>query len=800
VSDIAERSIIGAAHAYRQRGWRVIQVHSVGPDGLTCSCNRGRNCKSAGKHPIIDAWQDTPVMSGPDIEEAWTGYRRHANIGIATGAPSGFWVLDIDPDKGGLDSLKALIAEHGAPPETYTVRTGGKGWQFYFTLPDFDVRNSADVKGHTGIDVRGTGGQVVAPPSVSGKGAYTVSKDVPLAAAPDWLLEIVRKAEPTGPTTYSADLPDRSDLPEAEQRRLDSYAARAVEGNLARLDELKVGMGPDYKGPAWNHTTFEVSCGLVEIANSPWAAYSMQQAYDDVFTRAPRDAGFDDDTVNKTFESARTKVGEKARPVPVKPADREPDFMDAPGIPHDPRLQDPHAASGANAQPAGQPGAQGGTSSLRPHDFIDPREGLLTGALAVAVEDMGPLAIGVDGAFWSYQDGVWSEDPKVVRARVTKRLGNLFRGSHASNVEEFISYRVPRIIGEPVEQWINFQNGLLDWRTGVLHPHTPEVMSTIQLPVAWDPEGATCPRFEQFLEESFSQDYIDLAWEVMGYAMYSGNPLQVAMMFIGNGQNGKSTLIHVIEDMLGGRRNVSSETLARLSSNTFAAAGLFGKIANIAGDIDATYQESTALFKSISASDTISAEHKYRDAFEFKPWAVNIFSANKIPGSADVSEGYLRRWIVLQFPNKPKNPDPDLRRKLAAELPGIAAKAVPALRRVLERRAFDIKGDAAHGKEEFAEAIDQVRQWLSDATVEAPDHRENRTNLYRAYCQWANANGAGQLKSGEFYHRLESIGFRAAKYQGQRCFTGIMVANLAEQQRALRADESNTDTFFEGVN
>lgn len=790
---VQQLSIVEAAHSYRARGWRVIQVHSVGPDGLTCSCKHGRRCESVGKHPIDNGWQNTPPLSGPDIEAAWSGIWKRANVGIATGAPSGFWVLDIDPKNGGNESLKALIAEHGAPPETYTVRTGGKGWQFYFTMPDFDVRNSVDVKGHKGIDVRGTGGQVVAPPSTSGKGAYTVSKDVPIVAAPAWLLDIIRKAEPEGPTTYSKDLPDRSDLPEAEQRRLDKYAGSAIKANLDRFDALKVGMGPNYAGPPWNHTTFEVCCALIEIANSPWNVYTMQAAYDDVFQFAPRDAGFDDDTVNKTFESARTKVGEKARPVPAGRTEREPDFMDAPGIRQDPRLADPSVATGATPAPGGPTGGQTGSSNHHGGLFVDPRDGLQVGELATAVKAQGPLAYGRDGGFWVYRDGVWSSDPKVVRRRVAALLGNKFRPSHASATEEFVQYNVPEILCEPVSRWINFRNGMLDWRTGELLEHAEHYMSTVQLGVEWQPD-ATCPLFDTFLAQSMSADYVDLAWEMLGYLVYSGNPLQVAFMLVGPGGNGKGRLIEIIEALLG-RSNVSGEDLTSLSENRFSAVNLFGKIANIAGDIDATYQESTARFKSITGDDVIAAERKYGDRFTFKPWAVSLFSANKIPGSADVSQGYLRRWVVINMPNRPAVPDPELVAKILPELPGIAARAVVALRGLMERRAFDVKGDAAKGKEDFAEAIDQVRMWVSDATVAAPEHREERKMLYDAYCGWANANGAGRLKASEFYHRLETIGFRPVTMKGKRHFEGLMPAHLAEHQAAV----TTSDDFFEGV-
>jgi putative DNA primase/helicase len=794
VSDNAEPSILETAHDLARKGWRVIPLHFVGPDGLTCSCNKGRNCgDSKGKHPIDNAWQNTPPLSGPDIEEVWRRYKR-ANLGVATGTRSGFWVLDIDPAKGGMESLRALIETHGAPPETYTVRTGGKGWQFYFALPDFEVRNSVDLKGHKGIDVRGDGGQVVVPPSVSGKGPYTVVKDVPIVAAPDWLLDLIRKDIPTEGATYSNDLPDRSDLPEAEQRRLDGYADKAVKANLDRLEELKVGMGPGYAGPPWNHTVFEVSCALIEIANSPWNVYTLKAAYDDLFANAPRDPGFDDDTVNKTFASAHTKVGDKARPVPPAPPPREPDFMDAPGIKTDPRVQDPSTASGANAQPAGQTGAQAGTSSLTSRDFIDPRDGLQTAMLARAVMDMGPLAYGRDAAFWSYDNGVWRSNPKVVRSRVAARLGNAFRGAHATNVEEYVQYRVPQINCEPVPGWINFRNGMLDWQTGELVEHDPSYLSTVQLSVDWQPD-ATCPMFEAFLAESMTPDYVDLMWEIIGYLMYSGNPLQIAVMLHGPGGNGKGRLIEILETMLG-RENVSGENLNALNGNRFSAVNLYGKIANIAGDIDATYQESTASFKSITGDDFIAAERKYGDRFAYKPWAVNVFSANKIPGSADVSRGYLRRWVVVNMPNIPAREDPMLAsRIIAAELPGIAAKAVPALRALMARQAFDIKGDAARGKEEFAEAIDQVRQWLADATVAAPDYAESRTNLYAGYTSWAARNGLGKLGSTEFYHRLEQVGFRPAKRHGNRVFVGLMLGDVTAQQQPLSTEGTEVDFF-----
>lgn len=156
-----------------EAGDKVIEIHGVGPDG-TCHCGKGKNCGSAGKHPRARGWQDSTGLTLAEVEAVVVA-RPRANFGLLTGFR--FWVLDIDIDHGGLASLKALIAKWGPLPATHAVRTGSGGWHLYFAAADFEVPNSAGKVG-PGIDVRGKGGQVVAPGSRSAKGEYSVCAGV----------------------------------------------------------------------------------------------------------------------------------------------------------------------------------------------------------------------------------------------------------------------------------------------------------------------------------------------------------------------------------------------------------------------------------------------------------------------------------------------------------------------------------------------------------------------------------------------------------------------------------------------
>jgi len=125
--------------------------------------------------------------------ESWWRKWPDANIGIATGADSGVWVLDIDGAEGEA-SLKALEQKHGSISQTVEVISGGGGRHLYFKMPDgYDIRSSASTVGDK-IDVRGTGGYIIAPPSIHPSGRsyeWSVDSADDFIDAPDWLLKLV---------------------------------------------------------------------------------------------------------------------------------------------------------------------------------------------------------------------------------------------------------------------------------------------------------------------------------------------------------------------------------------------------------------------------------------------------------------------------------------------------------------------------------------------------------------------------------------------------------------------------------
>ena len=150
---------------------------------------QGAKVPMPGSHGHLDATAD------PDAARSrWT---RHplANIGVATGARSGIWVLDTDPRHGGDIALRRLEVEHGRLPLTIRVLTPSNGMHYWWRWPEHgpEIRNSAGRVGR-GIDVRGEGGYAICPPSKLANGSYRWAQTTDIDAcaivpAPAWLVE-----------------------------------------------------------------------------------------------------------------------------------------------------------------------------------------------------------------------------------------------------------------------------------------------------------------------------------------------------------------------------------------------------------------------------------------------------------------------------------------------------------------------------------------------------------------------------------------------------------------------------------
>jgi hypothetical protein len=281
-----------AAIRYGRHGWAVVPLQ--------------------GKRPRIKDWPNHATTDERQIL-AWMHQFGETNIGIATGERSGFFVLDVDGPEGE-QSLSKLIAEHGALPATLEGRTGGGGRHILFQFPEgTDLGNSAKNLGAK-LDIRGNGGQIVAPPSIHPDTgcAYEWASDpewTEIAPAPAWLLELLTKREEYKPAKPAATVTDIGD------QRARKYGLGVLESQAKELAETTSGgRNGKLNWAAYRTARFAASCGISE-----------SEAYDALMAAADRCGLIDDDGLRSaaaTFNSGwRKGVNEPLDPPP--PPDRE---------------------------------------------------------------------------------------------------------------------------------------------------------------------------------------------------------------------------------------------------------------------------------------------------------------------------------------------------------------------------------------------------------------------------------------------------------------------------------------------
>jgi len=179
-------NLLSAAQHYAQCGIPVFPVHGITPAGL-CTCNR-TNCSHPGKHPAINQGFKSASRDLNQIAQWWNN-QPLANIGIPTGAPSGLYVVDIDKKHDGAENYSAFVKQNDSlPAATLISATGGGGFHLFYGAPSsgMAVKSTTNIGGLMGVDFRGDGGYVVAPPSAhASQNYYNWCKGTTLTNADD---------------------------------------------------------------------------------------------------------------------------------------------------------------------------------------------------------------------------------------------------------------------------------------------------------------------------------------------------------------------------------------------------------------------------------------------------------------------------------------------------------------------------------------------------------------------------------------------------------------------------------------
>lgn len=349
------------------------------------------------------------------------------------------------------------------------------------------------------------------------------------------------------------------------------------------------------------------------------------------------------------------------------------------------------------------------------------------------------------------------EGIRVIQSEMSRLLDEATRKAYYGDIEFYIQgvtfFDRPQVTPSKLA----CLNGILNVETCTLEPFTPNEFILTQIPVIYDP-AAECPQIIKFLGEVVNTDQLCMLQGTIGYALYQGMPIHKATMLVGDGANGKSTLIELVKQFLGGE-NVSNVSLQALCENRFAAAALYGKLANMFADLPDKSLARTGMFKMLSGNDTIMGEEKFKPLFSFKNYAKQIYSCNKVPETHDDTIAFFRRWNIIMCPNRFMPGDPNILAKIATpqELSGLLNYALQGLHDLLEKGEFCKNETTEQIRAQYIQQSNSAKAFIEENLEESLNHTDYipEAKLYSQYIQYCADKKLLSMKKKDFTTNLK---------------------------------------------
>jgi len=380
---------------------------------------------------------------------------------------------------------------------------------------------------------------------------------------------------------------------------------------------------------------------------------------------------------------------------------------------------------------------------------------------------------------------------------------------------------------------IAFRNGTLEWTdTGVtwydVKERTPKQYAFYYLPfdlkfdeiekfqnkeiTVEDVEQLArrlCPKTLEVFKAWVDEKWITL-FEIIGYTLYPEIKFRKAFMLVGEGNNGKSTFINLVKEILGDyAENISPRELFD-SQNRFIVSNLYHKLANAVAESKDYTIDDMDRFKRLTGGDWFTADVKFKDPIKFKNIAKLIIASNNMPHLRDTNDkAFWHRWVIIEFPHQFPDDDTWFRRTFTdEEKNGIITVALLAFIRVVQQRHFDFEQSEKEVMDIWLSKIDKVYSFIKTYTEKGvitvdPRNadlwvkRSDLYNMYKDYCLDIGEREVGRKAFARALREYFGVITVLKNIDGKRvrAFVGIAV-NKIEKARLSLSQENLLDEFI----
>ena len=431
------------------------------------------------------------------------------------------------------------------------------------------------------------------------------------------------------------------------------------------------------------------------------------------------------------------------------------------------------------------------------------------------------------GFFEYSESGIWEEKAdEQIHSHIMDVLGQFTTGGKlVSNLRTLKGQKdlwsdVP-LNGFNMLPRITFMNGTVhidDNGKGTLKGFSADDYTTVKLPYRFDAKAAP-KKWSKFLKEVTGKNKRaqKILQEFAGYLLLPDCRFQKSLMLMGGGSNGKSVFVNVLSKMLGGSKGYVSYVEPSKLSKDFRLMPFKNSWLNISADAESDLRGAEGVFKRIVAGENLEDSFKYKAPFAFPTRSKMVMCCNNYPTVSDTSEGFMRRFLIVEFPMRYVDPDkvrPDtkdrpldinLEQELLKELPGIFNWALEGLQRLLAQGQFTKTKDQEKLINGFVRANNHLMSFAEDFEEgffeEVPEDKTvkkgktvKKRQIFENYKRWAEKRLENSTSAGKFYVALIAIfarlGWEFTEENNSWTFKDIQLAGFENDDDD---DDENSD-------
>lgn len=328
-------------------------------------------------------------------------------------------------------------------------------------------------------------------------------------------------------------------------------------------------------------------------------------------------------------------------------------------------------------------------------------------------------------------------------------------------------------------KWIQFKDKAFSLESGNIYEVQPNYFFTNPIPWELGSSDET-PVIDKLIIEWVGEENKQMAYEIIAYCCLSDYPIHMIICLVGCGRNGKSKFLGMISKFLGSD-NICSTELDTLLNSRFESFKLYKKLACIMGETNFNVLNKTSLLKKLTGQDLIGFEYKNKKPFDDVNYAKILIGSNSLPVSEDTSEGFYRRWLIINFENIFNEGHDILKDIPTIEYNNLARKVMMILPELIRNGKFARQGTIEERTDRYIMASNPLSNFINKHCTKEYGKYMRYSELYMAYRKFLHDHKKRRVSYKEFNDVLALEGLevvKTSKKVGEDWVNGSFVEGL----------------------